>query len=94
MRVPASEAIVLRRAKIIGPSREAQAGLLLDTGAALTTLSRSILELAGYDVSQATASKRIVTGNGVVEVPVMRVLELRIEELTVKDLLVCVHEMP
>lgn len=94
MRMPLHDLAVLRRVRLVGPAGEAQADLLLDTGATLTTLSKSVLEAAGYDLNQTEGTRRIVTENGVVELPVIRVHELRIDELEVTDLLVVVHDIP
>lgn len=94
MRIPISDIIVLRRVGIFGPSSSAYADLLLDTGAALTTLSRSVLQVAGYDVENLSEQQKIVTGNGVVLAPIVRVHKLQLLDLEVQDLLVCVHDIP
>ena len=94
MRQPVSNIIVLRRVEIAGQGGAVWADLLLDTGAAITILSKTTIETAGYDLSAASESQRIVTGSSVIEVPVIKVAELRVQELVVKDILVCVHNIP
>lgn len=94
MRTTIRDLVVLRRVKVVGPGGLAYADLLLDTGAALTILSRSVAEAAGYDVAATTRNQKIVTGNGVISVPVMSVEELRIQELVVSNLEVCIHDIP
>jgi predicted aspartyl protease len=94
MRQPTERLLILRRVEVHGPGSTSLADLLLDTGAAMTMLSPTLVEAAGYDISSASSRQTLVTGNGVVEVPVIRVAELRVSELAVRDLLVSVHEIP
>ena len=94
MRLSIRDLIVLRRVHVLGPQGTAQADLLLDTGAAITTLSTSVVEAAGFDLSTIVQTQRIVTGNGVVEAPFLLIPELRVMELSVTDLLVCVLDIP
>lgn len=94
MQLAIADTIVIPRVEVVGPSGISRADLLLDTGAALTTLSRAVVESAGYDVSGVTDFRSIVTGNGVIRAPVLRISELRIRELVVQSLLICVLDIP
>jgi clan AA aspartic protease (TIGR02281 family) len=70
------------------------ADLLFDTGASLTILSRSVVEAAGYDLAKAKHRQRILTGNGTIELPMLQIAALKVAEIEIRNLMVCVHDIP
>lgn len=53
-----------------------------------------MLEVIGYPASNAPASQQVITGNGVIHLPKLEVSEIRIQELTIKSLMVCARTIP
>jgi len=86
--------IIIERVKIVGPEAIREVNLMLDTGARFTTLNWEIFKDIGYD--PATASKRanIVTANGIIEVPLLSVINISIGELSCKNIEVICHTIP
>lgn len=66
----------------------------MDTGAAFTALSRSILKILGYDPAVASERQEIVTANGVIEVPKLTVESVRIGDAEANKIEVICHDIP
>ncbi len=94
MRQPIRDLIVLKQVEVDGPDSTSRVDLLLDTGASVTILSRSVLESAGYNLEGLKDSLKLVTGNGSIELPMIRVDALRFGVHEVHDLVVGVHDIP
>lgn len=69
-----------------GAGRRVQFRLLIDTGATMTGLAESRLRSLGADMVEEGI--RVQTANGVVELPVYRLRELRVGALLLEDLAV------
>lgn len=73
MRFPLDIPIILSNVKIIGPSGSVNLDMLLDTGAAFTSVSWTDLKIIGYDPAGIQERQDLVTANGVIEVPKLTV---------------------
>jgi len=69
MRIPIGIPLAVKNVKVLGPQGFARMDLILDTGAALTVLSWSVLKVIGYDPAVAPERQETSTANGVIEVP-------------------------
>jgi clan AA aspartic protease (TIGR02281 family) len=94
MRLPIDIPLVVRNVKLAGPKGVVMVDLILDTGAALTALSWSVLKVVGYDPALAPERQDIVTANGVIEVPKLRVASISVGELEARDVEVVCHDIP
>lgn len=94
MRVPVSIPLVVKNVKVIGPQGFARVDLILDTGAALTVLSWSVLKVVGYDPAVAPERHETITANGVIEVPKLRVQGIAVGDVEVGDVEVICHDIP
>lgn len=61
MRFPIGIPLLVRNVKIVGPQGFARVDLILDTGAAVTALSWSVLKLIGYDPAVAPERHEAIT---------------------------------
>lgn len=59
--------------------------MLVDTGASLVTLSYEDARLAGIAVETGGFTRRLATANGQVEAAPIRIREMRVGEITVRD---------
>lgn len=86
--------ILVRRVTIAGPSGSIETDLVLDTGAMITILARPLVEAVGYDVDTTNSTQRIVTGNGVVNLPLVTIEKISVQDIRAENLRVCVHTIP
>lgn len=68
--------------------------LVLDTGAAFVALSWSVLKTIGYDPAAVPERQEIITANGVIEVPKLRVESVAVGDAEVRDVEVICHDIP
>lgn len=94
MRLPISVPLVVTNVMVSGPKGKVWVDLILDTGAAFTALSRSILKILGYDPAVASERQEIVTANGVIEVPKVTVKSIRIGDAEANKIEVICHDIP
>lgn len=94
MRFPITVPLVIRSVKIAGPAGFVRVDLILDTGAALTVLSWSVLKVIGYDPATAPDRHETITANGVIEVPKLRVESMGIGDMELRDVEVICHDIP
>lgn len=94
MRFPIGIPLVVRNVKIVGPAGFARVDLILDTGAALTVLSWSVLKVIGYDPAVAPERHETITANGIIEVPKLRVESIAMGNAEVRDVEVICHDIP
>lgn len=94
MRVPIGIPLVSRNVHIFGPARSVRVDLIFDTGAAFTALSWADLKLIGYDPAVATQRQQIVTANGVIEVPKLRIERIAIGDIAASNVEVICHDIP
>jgi len=86
--------IILRRVRLEGPLATREVDLLLDTGAAYTTISWDTAKDLGYDPAGSPERVSIVTANGVIEVPKLAVRRIIFRELIAKHVEVICHDIP
>ena len=67
--------------------------IAIDTGASITTLSKDVLYLAGYDVTGGV-SKRITTASGVEYVKEVVIDKLMLGRIVLNDVMVYAHTFP
>lgn len=94
MRFPIGIPLVVRNIKISGPKGSIRVDLILDTGAALTALSWSVLRIIGYDPAIVPERREIVTANGVIEVPKLRVDSITIGDVEAQGMEIICHDIP
>ena len=61
--------LILRRVRVDGPDASREIDMILDTGAMYTAISWDIVKDIGYDPAVALDRVPIITANGVIEVP-------------------------
>jgi aspartyl protease family protein len=86
--------IILERVKIEGPIAIREVNLILDTGARFTTLNWDLLKDIGYDPATLSGRVNMVTANGIIEAPLLRVESISIGELSCKNVEVVCHTIP
>lgn len=94
MHLPISIPLVVRNVKIVGPKGSVSVDLIFDTGAAFTALSWSVLKIIGYDPAATHDRQEIVTANGVIEVPKLKVESIAIGNVEAKEIEVICHDIP
>jgi len=94
MRLPLEKPVVLRRVELRGPARRHQVDLILDTGAAYTIISWEVARFLGCDPAISRRRISLITANGVIEVPLVKLKSLGIGGITVKDIEVACHDIP
>lgn len=94
MRLPVHIPLVVRNVKIVGPKGLVRVDMILDTGAAFTAISWSDLKLIGYDPAIVPERQQIITANGVIEVPKLRVDRIAVEGVEVGEVEVICHDIP
>jgi clan AA aspartic protease (TIGR02281 family) len=94
MRQPLEIPIILRRVRIDGPAASREVDMILDTGAISTVVSWEVARDIGYDPADALERIPVVTANGVIEVPKIRVLGVGLRELYIRDVEVICHDIP
>lgn len=86
--------LVVRNVKIVGPKGFVRVDLIFDTGAAFTAISWSVLKMIGYDPVSVSERQEIVTANGVIEVPKLRVESIVIGNIEAREVEVICHDIP
>jgi clan AA aspartic protease (TIGR02281 family) len=94
MRLPIGIPLIVRNVKVVGPKGSVGLDLILDTGAAFTALSWSSLKVIGYDPAVASERQEIITANGIIEAPKLRVMSITIGDVGADDVEVICHDIP
>ena len=94
MRLPISIPIVVRNVKITGTKGSVWVDLIFDSGAAFTALSWSVLKVIGYDPAITLGRQEIITANGVIGVPKLRVKSITVGDVEAQDVEVICHDIP
>ncbi len=68
--------------------------MILDTGAALTSISWTDLKIIGYDPAVVPDRQEMLTANGVIEVPKLRLQEISMGSISAGDVEVICHDIP
>lgn len=94
MRLSIGIPLVVRNVKIVDPKGLIKVDLIFDTGAAFTALSWSVLEAIGYDPAVVPERQKIITANGVIEVPKLRVDSITVGDAEAREVEVICHDTP
>lgn len=86
--------IILRRVRIDGTSASREIDMILDTGAMYTAISWDTAKDIGYDPVVAPNRAPIITANGVIEVPKIKIRGIGFRGLYVEDVEVICHDIP
>lgn len=94
MRLPIGIPLIVSNVKIVGPKGLVRVDLIFDTGAAFTALSWSVLKVIGYDPAVVPERQEIITANGVIEVPKLRVDSIAVRDTEAREVEVICHDIP
>jgi clan AA aspartic protease (TIGR02281 family) len=94
MRFPINIPLIVRNVKILGPKGSIKVDMILDTGAALAAISWSDLKVIGYDPAIIPERQEIITANGIIEVPKLRIETISVGDLQAKNVEVICHDIP
>jgi clan AA aspartic protease (TIGR02281 family) len=94
MRFPINIPLVVRNVKILGPKGSIKVDMILDTGAALTSISWSDLKVVGYDPAIIPERQEIITANGIIEVPKLRIERISVGDVQAGGVEVICHDIP
>ena len=86
--------IIVNRVRIEGPKAAREVDLIFDTGARHTSLSWELLEEIGYSPAKVKEKVSVITANGIVNAPFLRVKEISVRNLAVKHCSVICHSIP
>lgn len=85
---------VTLRINVEGPKGKREIDAILDTGAVYTSVSWDIAKDIGYDPAVSERRKEIITANGVIEVPLIRIDSVSIRELEARNVDTICHNIP
>jgi clan AA aspartic protease (TIGR02281 family) len=86
--------IILNRVRVEGTYASREIDMVLDTGAVYTAISWDVAKDIGYDPAVSAERVPIITANGVIEVPKIKVNAISFKELSAKDIDVICHDVP
>jgi clan AA aspartic protease (TIGR02281 family) len=94
MRSPINIPLLVKNVKIGGPKGLVKVDMILDTGAAFTALSWADLKVIGYDPAVVPERQEIITANGVIEVPKLKVERIAMGDAEASGVVVICHDIP
>jgi len=94
MRASIGIPLVVKKVKLIGPTGSISVDMILDTGAGMSAVSWSDLKIIGYDPAAVEEREEIVTANGIIEVPRLRIEKISVGDIEAKDVWVICHDIP
>lgn len=94
MKLPLEIPIILKRVRIDGLRASREVDMILDTGALYTAISWETAKDIGYDPAVAPSRVPIITANGVIEVPKIKIRAMGFRELYVENIEVICHDIP
>ena len=94
MRLRIGIPLIAGNVKVTGPKGSVRVDLIVDTGAAFTALSWSVLKLIGYDPAAVAERQEIITANGIIEVPRLPVHSMTLGDAEARDVEVVCHDIP
>ena len=90
-----TKGLVVVAVDVHGPQGSGVAHLAVDTGATETTISRDVLQAVGIDATQRNmGSVRVVTGSGIISVPLVKLDGLDALSQQRADFVVQAHNLP
>jgi clan AA aspartic protease (TIGR02281 family) len=94
MRLSIGIPLIVKNVKLTGPSGSISIDMILDTGAALTVVSWADLKIIGYDPAIIEERQKIITANGVIEVPILKLKQISAGDIAAKGVNVICHDIP
>ena len=94
MRVSLKIPIIVERLKVQGPKASREVDMLFDTGARYTSFSWDTLKDIGYDPAISSERISIITANGSIEAPLLKVDEIIWGDIALKNVKVICHNIP
>ena len=86
--------VIIVPALLRGPAGRVAARLVLDTGAAGTTVSVRVVEMLGYELADAEEQVQLTTASGVEVAPRIRIAGIKALGKRRRGLLVVCHTLP
>lgn len=94
MKIPLQIPIIIQRLKVIGPHASREVDMIFDTGARYTSLSWDTLKDIGYDPAGCPDRIPMITANGSIEVPLLKVDKIIWGDIVLSDVPVICHNIP
>ena len=94
MRFPTGIPLIVRDVELSGPSGSVWVDMILDTGAAFTTVCWSDLKAIGYDPAITADRQEIITANGIIQAPKLNLSGIVIGTLSAQDVEIICHDIP
>lgn len=94
MRIPIGIPIIVKNVKLTGPAGSVCIDMILDTGAAITTISWADLKIVGYDPAVIEERQKIITANGVIEVPCLKLKRISMADIAAQEVEIICHDIP
>lgn len=94
MRIPIGIPLIVKNVKITGPLGSISIDVILDTGAAITAISWADLKIIGYDPAVIEERRKIITANGVIEVPKLKLKRISVGDIAAQEVDVICHDIP
>lgn len=86
--------LIVENVKLTGPTGSISVDMILDTGAGISAVSWSDLKIIGYDPAVVEEREDIVTANGVIEVPRLKIEKITVGDLEADNIYVICHDIP
>ncbi len=93
MQIPLARSVTLWT-DIVGPAGTRFLRLLLDTGADYVTIGREAASDIGFDLDRPERTIPLIGANGVVPSPMFTAPLVRVQEIEVPNVRICVHDLP
>jgi clan AA aspartic protease (TIGR02281 family) len=94
MRSPIGIPLVLKNVKLTGPAGSISVDMILDTGAGISAVNWLHLKIIGYDPAVVEEREEIVTANGIIEVPRLKIEKISIGDIEATNVDVIGHDIP
>jgi len=94
MKISLQIPIIIERIKVVGPQASREVDMIFDTGARYTSFSWDTLKDIGYDPAGCPDRIPMITANGSIEVPLLKVEQINWENIVLKNVPVICHNIP
>ena len=86
--------LVVKNVKLTGPAGSISVDMVLDTGAGICMVNWLHLKIIGYDPAIVEEREEIVTANGIIEVPRLKIEKISVGDMEAENVDVIVHDIP
>lgn len=86
--------LVVKNVKLKGPAGSISVDMILDTGAGISAVNWLHLKIIGYDPAVVEEREEIVTANGIIEVPRLKIEKISVGDLEAENVDVIGHDIP